>query len=121
MPRIRLLADLASSHGTAIDGAAIDGSPVYDVAPGSMVPIVLDAIGYVGTDSIAESTWDATSAVALSSRTISGSTVSCNAYIPDTWADDHGFRVRNTLTLNTGLIRRTTMWFRTRYRSEEAS
>lgn len=120
MPRIRLLADLASANGSAIDGAALDGAPAYDVAPGMMVPIVLDATGYVGMDSIVSSGWDSSSSVALSSRAINGNTVSCNAYVPDTWADDHGFRVRNTLTLNTGLIRKTTVWLRTRFRSDVA-
>jgi len=120
VPRIRLLADLASANGTAIDGAALDGAPAYDVEPGSMVPIVLDATGYVGMDSIASSDWESSGNVTLSSRAVNGSTVSCNAYIPDTWADDHGFRVRNTLTLDTGLIRKTTIWIRTRFRSQVA-
>jgi len=113
MPRIRLLADLAiATPGTM--GADDDLNPVYNVPPGELVPVVLDATGWAGADSVTGSDWAADNGLTLSSRTLSGTTAKCNAYVPEQLWRERPYRLQNTLTLDTGVTRKTTLWLRAR-------
>ena len=83
MPRLRLLADAASGQASGISGAAVDGDLEYDVASGDVVPVVLDATGWAGADSVTGSDWDATPGVTISFPALAGNVASCNAYVPN--------------------------------------
>lgn len=113
MPRLRLLADTAIAQASAQAGQDSSGNPIFDVGEGDVAPIVLDATGWAGADSIASSEWESLDGATLSSRALSGAVASCAAYLPD---GDESYRVRNTLTLSTGAIRRTTVWLRAQAR-----
>jgi hypothetical protein len=112
VPRLRLLADLAAAQASGVSAYDPDGNSVYDVAPGNLIPVNLDATGWAGADSVASSAWESADGATLSSRTLSGSVASCNAYIPDDAVRRSAYRVRNTLTLSTGPTRSTTVWLR---------
>ena len=113
MPRLRLLADLATANGSAIDGATWNGEPIFDARQGDVVPVVLDATGWAGGDSVTGSTWDSSDGVALSARALNGNVASCAAYVPEQgWWGRQAYRVRNTMTLANGAVRRTTIWLR---------
>ena len=113
MPRLRLLADLAQAQASGLSGIGADGAPVYDVAPGELVPLVMDATGWAGGDSVTGSDWDADADVTLSARALTGAVASCQALVPDTGGNWRGgYWVRNTLTLSTGPVRKTLVWLR---------
>lgn len=118
MPRLRLLADVADSHGTAPAGADRAGNWVFDVGAGEVVPLVFDAVGYVGNgDTIASSDWDGDDSLTISARTLAGNVASCLVAVPEggqVWPGTH--RVRNTLTLSSGRVRRTAVWLRAQSR-----
>lgn len=113
MPRMRLLADLAAAPGSAINGSDANGNPVFDVAPGDLVPVVLDATGWAGADSVASSAWESADGLTLSAQVLTGATASCAAYVPD-GNNRQAYRLHNTLTLSSGPVRRTLVWLRAR-------
>lgn len=111
MPRLRLLADLATAQASGISGADADGNPIFDVAPGDLVPVRLDATGWAGADSVTGAAWDASDGAVLSARVLSGPVASCQVFLPESGAR-RAYRVDSTLTLSSGPIRKTTMWLR---------
>lgn len=117
MPRLRLLADSARSQASGAAGQDNFGNLVFDCGAGEVVPVVLDATGWAGADSVASSAWVSDDGAALSSRTLAGKVASCNAYVPgDQVYSGRAWRVTNTLTLNTGAVRKTTVWLRSQAR-----
>lgn len=112
MPRLRLLADLAQAQASGLSGVGADGAPVYDVAPGELVPLTMDATGWAGGSTVSASDWDADSGVTLSAKTLAGAVASCQAFIPDTADRRAAYWVQNTMTLSTGPVRKTLVWLR---------
>ena len=112
MPRLRILADNAAAASTGASGADPYGNPIYDVAANDAVEVRLDATGYVGTSSISASVWEVPDGGVTSAATISGPVVSCAVAVPDGEISS-SYRVRNTMTLASGLKRVTTVWLRT--------
>ena len=113
MPRLRLLADTAQADATGIDGADAAGNPVFSVGMGSVVPLVLDATGFVGSGTISTSVWDSPDGAALSAQALSGKFASCHAATPSGGQlARRRYRVENTLTLADGQVRTTLIWLR---------
>lgn len=113
MPRIRLLADNAMSLATGLSGQDASGNPVFDAAAGETIPVVIDATGYVGSDSIAASAWSAVDGGTVAGEATAGNAVSCRFAVPSDAVMGAMYRVRHTLTLTGGPIRKTTLWVRT--------
>lgn len=112
MPRLRLLADSSLDAG-AIGGEDRSMNPVYDVGAGEVVPVVLDATGWAGSDTVSSSEWEAPDGATISARQLSGAVASCNVFVPDEIIGSRvSYKIRNTLTLGGGALRRTTVWLR---------
>lgn len=112
MPRLRLLADLATGQASGISGADAAGNPVFDVSAGDLVPVRLDAVGWAGEDSVTGSAWEADSGATLSAQVLSGSVASCQVYLPTDAGSRRAYWVENTMTLDSGPVRKTRVWLR---------
>lgn len=110
MPRIRLLADTAQASGTAISAADGAGNPGFAVAPGDLVPVVIDATGWANGDSVTGSEWDSPDGLTLSSRALAGNFASCQAYVPSDVLAPRRYRLRHRFTLAGGPVRNTLVW-----------
>lgn len=79
MPRHRLLADGKRCWASAATGS---GDPLWRVRAGDVVPVVLDATGWVGLDALDQVEWCASPGVTLSGQTMSGAEAKCHAWVP---------------------------------------
>jgi hypothetical protein len=118
MPRLRLLSD--SSRSTASEASGIDsqGNHIFDVGFGDVVQVRLDATGWAGGDSVTGSEWSSPDSVALTVPTLTSPVASVLAGVPGDAAPAwvRGFRVLNTLTLDSGRVRRSLVWLRAQNR-----
>jgi hypothetical protein len=101
MPRHRLLADDAAAWGA---GATASGEPEWQVRTGEVVPVVLDATGWLGSATIDNVTWESSTGLVLSGKVATAREARCRAYIPPR---TEGVRhaVRATLVASDGRVR----------------
>ena len=111
MPRLRLLPNGFPAPGTQCSGVDPNGNLIFDVGAGDTALVRIDATAFVGGDAITLSEWEAPDGAIIDGGATSGSAVSTLATIP-TDSDGRAFAVRNTLTLDTGVIRKTTVLLR---------